>query len=83
MGMVYYTCTVELSGDILVVDASAIDFETTPTYTIVAVATDGAAPGSQLSATATFTVSLLDVNDNDPVFSLPSYTASVIEVRLH
>ena len=65
------------------VDASAIDFETTPTYTVVAVATDGAAPGSQMSAMATITISLLDVNDNDPVFTMPSYTVSVLEVRVH
>lgn len=44
------------------------------------VATDGGTP--PLSATALVNLTITDVNDNSPVFTLPTYTATVREDAL-
>ncbi|KAF7647480.1 hypothetical protein LDENG_00171680 [Lucifuga dentata] len=55
--------------------AVALDRELTPSYQLVAQATDGG--GRWCRAEVQLTVT--DVNDNPPVFMLPQYTASVYE----
>lgn len=60
-------------------NTAAIDFETTPTWTIVVMAIDGANPPR--SDSTSIHISLIDVNDNSPVFDQPTgYVASVPEV---
>ncbi|XP_078140221.1 protocadherin Fat 3a isoform X1 [Centroberyx gerrardi] len=55
--------------------AVALDREKTPAYRLVAQATDGG--GRWCRAEVQLTVT--DVNDNPPIFTLPQYTASVYE----
>ncbi|KAM9332564.1 protocadherin-16 [Pholidichthys leucotaenia] len=54
-----------------------LDRETQPKYTLEVVATDRGSPA--LSATVTVEVSVLDVNDNSPVFSKSGYSVEVSE----
>lgn len=49
------------TGEITVADANQLDFETTTTFTLQVQATDGGSPA--LSATATITLNLLNVNE--------------------
>jgi len=53
------------TGEIKV--AGRLDFEDRPMYNLTVVAVDSGVP--QLSSTATIMVSLLNINDNDPVFN--------------
>lgn len=54
-----------------------LDRETTAEYTLEVVATDRGSPA--LSSTVTVGVKVLDVNDNNPVFSKSSYSVDVSE----
>ena len=57
---------------------SSLDYETTETYTLMILASDGVA--NQLpSGTATVFIQVLDENDNAPVFVNDSYVATVVE----
>ena len=46
--------------------AVAIDFETTPSFTVEITAKDAASGG--MTGTATLVITVIDVNDNPPVF---------------
>ncbi|KAL4226469.1 hypothetical protein ACF0H5_014452 [Mactra antiquata] len=63
----------QLSGEILL--SSTLDRETTSSYSLQVVATDGTN-----AVTATVSITVTDVNDNDPVFSQSSYSQSVSEI---
>lgn len=56
-----------------------LDRERLAQYTFQIVAADRGQPA--LTATATVTVNILDLNDNDPVFSLPEYHLRLYENR--
>ncbi|XP_029402615.1 protocadherin alpha-11 isoform X5 [Mus pahari] len=60
----------------LVLDSS-LDRERVSTYGLVVTARDGGSPS--LSATASVSVEVADVNDNAPVFAQPEYTVFVKE----
>ncbi|XP_061044960.1 protocadherin alpha-10-like [Eubalaena glacialis] len=60
----------------LVLD-SALDRESLENYEVVVTARDGGSPS--LSATASVSVEVADVNDNAPVFAQPEYTVFVKE----
>ncbi|KAF6281126.1 protocadherin alpha 1 [Rhinolophus ferrumequinum] len=60
----------------LVLD-SALDRESVSAYTVVVTARDGGSPS--LSATASVSVEVADVNDNAPAFAQPEYTVFVKE----
>uniref|UniRef100_A0A9L0I558 Protocadherin alpha subfamily C, 2 n=1 Tax=Equus asinus TaxID=9793 RepID=A0A9L0I558_EQUAS len=60
----------------LVLD-SALDRESVANYEAVVTARDGGSPS--LSATASVSVEVADVNDNEPAFSQPEYTVFVKE----
>uniref|UniRef100_A0A8C9UZK1 Protocadherin gamma-A11-like n=1 Tax=Scleropages formosus TaxID=113540 RepID=A0A8C9UZK1_SCLFO len=72
-----FKLTSPFGGHYTVVTAEALDREVADEYTLVVTATDSGSP--PLSSRSTFTVNLLDVNDNAPVFSQPSYTVEVPE----
>ena len=57
----------------------AIDFEGPRQYTIQVLAEDGGSPS--LNATATFRLTVIDVNDHAPKFPKPSYSVHVVEGR--
>ncbi|XP_071532452.1 fat-like cadherin-related tumor suppressor homolog isoform X3 [Panulirus ornatus] len=57
-----------------------VDFERVQQVVATVVATDGGTP--PLSATALVNLTVTDVNDNAPVFTMPSYTATVREDAL-
>ena len=54
-----------------------IDRETTPTVNFTVIATDNGSP--PLSSNITFDVTVVDANDNDPMFQSTSYVFSVPE----
>lgn len=54
-----------------------LDFETNRSHSFVVVATDLGSPS--LSSQATVTITVLNVNDNRPLFSQPSYTFTLPE----
>ncbi|XP_035265765.1 protocadherin gamma-C5-like isoform X46 [Anguilla anguilla] len=56
---------------------SKLDREASPQYEIDIIATDSGSP--PLSTRKTININILDVNDNPPVFSQPSYTVYVKE----
>ncbi|XP_066128829.1 protocadherin alpha-10 isoform X7 [Saccopteryx bilineata] len=60
----------------LVLDSS-LDRESVSEYAVVVTARDGGSPS--LSATATVSVEVADVNDNAPMFAQPEYTVFVKE----
>ncbi|XP_059554596.1 protocadherin alpha-8 isoform X7 [Myotis daubentonii] len=60
----------------LVLD-SALDRESVSDYAVVVTARDGGSPS--LSATASLSVEVADVNDNAPLFAQPEYTVFVKE----
>ncbi|XP_023559799.1 protocadherin alpha-7-like [Octodon degus] len=60
----------------LVLD-STLDRESTPGYALIVTARDGGSP--PLSASATVSVEVADVNDNAPVFAQPEHTVFVKE----
>lgn len=57
----------------------AIDFEGPRQYTIQILAEDGGSPS--LNDTATFRLTVIDVNDHAPKFPKPSYSVHVVEER--
>ncbi|XP_050721222.1 fat-like cadherin-related tumor suppressor homolog [Eriocheir sinensis] len=57
-----------------------VDFEHVQQVVVTVVATDGGV--LPLSSTALVNLTITDVNDNSPVFTLPSYTATVREDAL-
>lgn len=61
----------------LITVAAALDRETKDKYNLIVVAEDQGRP--PLSATASVTVTLTDVNDNDPIFTAQRYEANVFE----
>ncbi|XP_073077939.1 protocadherin alpha-6 isoform X3 [Manis javanica] len=63
----------------LVLD-SALDRESVATYELLVTARDGGSP--PLSATASVSVQVADVNDNAPAFAQPEYTVFVRENNL-
>ena len=63
------------SGDIRTV--SQLDYETTSSYTLTAIATDSGNPPK--TAQALVSIIVTDVNDNTPVFSPSSYQVSVTD----
>lgn len=59
---------------------ASLDFEAQAVHSITVTAFDvGSDPISTQSATATIMIIVLDVNDNPPIFSQPSYSSSVLE----
>lgn len=56
---------------------SSLDYEITREYSLVVTATDGGSP--PLSASTVLIIAVADGNDNSPVFSRTTYTASIPE----
>ena len=72
---------VEADGDLVVV--GDLDFEDTDFYTFGIVVTDNPTMNmSPLQATGRVNVSILDINDNQPVFTNTPYNVSVLETAL-
>ncbi|XP_038131585.1 protocadherin gamma-C5-like isoform X3 [Cyprinodon tularosa] len=67
-------------GHYSLITAGSLDRETVPEYTVVIKATDAGSP--PLTSQQTFVVTLLDVNDNAPSFSQPSYSVDIPENNL-
>ncbi len=68
----------ERTGDILL--ARILDYESEISYIFSVVATDNVADSvSRRSATATINISVIDNNDNSPVFSSPFYSMHISE----
>lgn len=61
----------------LVTTRSHVDCETNPSPRITVIATDHGHP--PLSSSATVTITILDVNDNEPIFDQSFYNVSVME----
>ena len=57
---------------ITVLDASELDFETTPSYTLTITATDNGSPA--MTDTATVTITVNDINDEPPMVNAPAGT---------
>ncbi|CAI7993581.1 Protocadherin Fat 4 [Geodia barretti] len=69
-----------LFGNIVLKDPTLIDFETTTSYALIITATDLVIPESDRRTTTTYLyISVLDENDNLPVFSNDMYTGRVDE----
>ena len=67
----------DTSGIVTVRTTANLDFESINSYTLTVVAEDFGRPSK--SSSAELIINVADVNDNIPVFSLPSYTAVVCE----
>lgn len=65
--------------DAVVRTVVGLDRETTAAYTLVLEAIDNGPVGKRRTGTATVFVTVLDVNDNRPIFLQSSYEASVPE----
>uniref|UniRef100_A0A8C4Q908 Cadherin domain-containing protein n=1 Tax=Eptatretus burgeri TaxID=7764 RepID=A0A8C4Q908_EPTBU len=65
----------------LTVVAPGLDREKIGEYSVIVVATDSAGAKFGHSSTATFGLSLLDINDNAPTFTSSSFSGSVMENR--
>ena len=65
-----------MSGTVTLI--SSLDYETTDTYMLLILASDGL-PNALPSGTATVIIQVLDENDNAPVFINDSYVATVVE----
>ncbi|XP_045882691.1 cadherin-23 isoform X5 [Meles meles] len=65
--------------DAIVRTVVSLDRETTAAYTLVLEAIDNGPVGKRRTGTATVFVTILDVNDNRPIFLQSSYEASVPE----
>ncbi|XP_061406924.1 cadherin-2-like isoform X1 [Lethenteron reissneri] len=59
--------------------SSGLDRETTSSYSLSVMATDSIGAGHGLSSMASYTVRLIDINDNAPVFSSKSFSGTVVE----
>ena len=66
------------TGVVRVTDSSALDFEDRRNFELTIVASDQD-PISPLTSEATLSISLTNVNDNDPLFNPDSYEADVPE----
>uniref|UniRef100_A0A4W5NC85 Protocadherin gamma-C3 n=1 Tax=Hucho hucho TaxID=62062 RepID=A0A4W5NC85_9TELE len=66
-----------VSNNYALITDSILDRETYPEYTVEIKASDSGTPS--LNSQKTINVSILDVNDNPPIFSQPSYTVYVRE----
>ena len=67
------------TGQITVANGAALDYETTPAFTLTVQVTDNGSPA--LSSTATITINLADVNEA-PVNRVPSFPQSVAKNRI-
>lgn len=67
---------VSATGDLIVLDDTALDFETTTAYTLDVQVTDGA--GVPLSAIATMTINVDDVNEA-PTITISNRTTAIAE----
>ncbi|XP_025077917.1 protocadherin Fat 3-like [Pomacea canaliculata] len=70
------------TGNVTVADSSRLDREVLDTLRLVVTVVDGGTtlpPNLRKSASINLTVTLEDVNDNDPVFNQSVYTVSVYE----
>uniref|UniRef100_A0A8C7AVY7 Cadherin-23 n=1 Tax=Neovison vison TaxID=452646 RepID=A0A8C7AVY7_NEOVI len=65
--------------DAIVRTVVSLDRETTAAYTLVLEAIDNGPVGKRRTGTATVFVTILDVNDNRPIFLQSSYEASIPE----
>ncbi|XP_046509156.1 cadherin-23 isoform X1 [Equus quagga] len=65
--------------DAVVRTVVSLDRETTASYTLVLEAIDNGPVGKRRTGTATVFITILDVNDNRPIFLQSSYEASVPE----
>ena len=65
------------TGEITVSNSTALDRETTPSFLLTIEATDLGVP--QLVNLTSVTITVLDINDNSPSFSLPAYSSVVSE----
>ena len=85
-GQLTYSITAGNTGNAFDIDGatgvitvnSALDFETTPSYTLTVTATDGGTPALTSTNTATVTITLSDVNEA-PVFATTTYSATIAE----
>ena len=69
---------VEADGDLVI--TTQLDFEQTSTYTFQIIAHDiPFLSMSSMSGSATVTITILDVNDNSPIFTDTPYNRSVLE----
>ncbi|ESO89854.1 hypothetical protein LOTGIDRAFT_164541 [Lottia gigantea] len=59
--------------------ATALDYETVPSYTLAINIIDQAVPGPVKTTTAQITVQIVPVNEFDPVFPVGGYTISIPE----
>ncbi|XP_033732971.1 protocadherin Fat 1-like isoform X2 [Pecten maximus] len=71
----YFRIDDRLSGKITI--AHALDRETKPVHSLIVLARDNGSP--LLSVNTTVSVSLIDVNDNDPVFDEGSLIVAIME----
>ena len=68
----------DLTGVLNVIDSGALDYEDRTQFELTIVASDDD-PISPLTSEATLTVTLININDNDPIFDQDSYGANVPE----
>ena len=59
--------------------AGSIDFETTPEYELIVMATDAGPVSERLVNMTNVTITILDTNDNQPLFSEAFYVTSIPE----
>ena len=67
---------------VTVLNSTALDFETTPQFTLTVIATDED-PITPLSSESTLEISLTDENDNPPQFTQDAYSFDVVEEALN
>ena len=68
----------DFTGVLNVIDSGALDYEDRTQFELTIVASDDD-PISPLTSEATLTVTLININDNDPIFDQDSYGANVPE----
>ena len=66
-------------GTISVVDPSVLDREAQEFIVLQVVATDSAPRGSQRSSTVPVNITILDVNDNQPMFIQHDYSVTIVD----
>uniref|UniRef100_S4R626 Cadherin domain-containing protein n=1 Tax=Petromyzon marinus TaxID=7757 RepID=S4R626_PETMA len=59
--------------------SSGLDRETTSSYSLSVMATDSIGAGHGLSSMASYTVRLIDINDNAPAFNSKSFSGTAVE----